>query len=163
MKFYSQFIHFHFRKCVSNIVWKIAVILSRPQCFKWDKYHMNLDICHAATCLSPYNVRWIYHYNDVIMSAMASQNTSRTILYLIVHSGADHRKHQSSASLTFLRGIHRWPVNSPRKRPVTRKTFPFHDVIMRYRFACDIRLFGLYCFKGTYWEQVIKIWSIVLM
>ena len=40
------------------------------------------------------------------------------------------KKHQSSASLAFVWGIHRWPVNSPHKRPVTRKTFPFDDVIM---------------------------------
>ena len=43
---------------------------------------------------------------------------------------ADQRKHQSSASLAFVRGIHRWPVNSPHKRPVTRKMFPFDDIIM---------------------------------
>ena len=40
------------------------------------------------------------------------------------------KKHQSSASLAFVRGIHRGPVNSPHKGPVTRKMFPFHDVIM---------------------------------
>ena len=42
--------------------------------------------------------------------------------------GADQRKHQSSASLVFVRWIHRWPVNSPHKGPVTRKMFPFDDV-----------------------------------
>ena len=42
----------------------------------------------------------------------------------------DQRKHQSSASLAFVRGIHRGPVNSPHKWPVTRKMFPFDDVIM---------------------------------
>ena len=42
----------------------------------------------------------------------------------------DQRKRQSSASLTFVRGIHRGPVNSPRKGPVTRKMFLFDDVIM---------------------------------
>ena len=70
------------------------------------------------------------HYNDVIMGAMASQFTSLTIVYSTVYSGADQRKHQSSASLAFVRGIHRWPVNSPHKGPVTRKMFPFDDVIM---------------------------------
>ena len=70
------------------------------------------------------------HYNDGIMSAMASQITSLTIVYSIVYSGADQRKHQSSASLAFVQGIHRWPVNSPPKRPVTRKMFPFDDVIV---------------------------------
>ena len=71
------------------------------------------------------------HYNDAIMSAMASQITSLTIVHSTVYSGADQRKHQSSASLVFVRGIHRWPVNSPHKEPVTRKMFSFDDVIMK--------------------------------
>ena len=64
------------------------------------------------------------------MGAIASQITSLTIVYSAVCSGADERKHQSSASLAFVRGIHRWPVNSPHKWPVTQKVFPFDDVIM---------------------------------
>ena len=64
------------------------------------------------------------------MSAMASQITGVFVVCLTVGSGADLRKHQSSASLPFVRGIHRWPVNSPHKRPATRKMFPFDDVIM---------------------------------
>ena len=64
------------------------------------------------------------------MSTMASQITSLMIVYSIIYSGADQRKHKSSASLAFVRGIHRWPVNSPREGPVTRKMFPFDDVIM---------------------------------
>ena len=71
-----------------------------------------------------------YHYNDVIMSTTASQITSLTIVYSAVYSGADQSKHQSSASLAFVWGIHRGPVNSPHKWPVTRKMFPFDDVIM---------------------------------
>ena len=70
------------------------------------------------------------HYNDVIMSAMASQITSHTIVYSIVYSGTNERKHQSSASLAFVGGIHQGPVNSPHKGPVTRKMFPFDDVFM---------------------------------
>ena len=62
---------------------------------------------------------------------MASPITSLLIVYTTVYSGADQRKHQSSASLAFVRGIHRRPVNSPHKGPVTRKMFPFDDVIMR--------------------------------
>ena len=64
------------------------------------------------------------------MDAMASQITSRTIVYSTVHSGADQRKHQSSASLAFVRAIHRWPVNSPHKWPVTQKMFSFDAAIM---------------------------------
>ena len=67
------------------------------------------------------------------MSLMASQITSLTIVYSTVYSGADQRKHQSSASLAFVWGIHRGPVNSPHKWPVTRKMFPFDDAIMLYR------------------------------
>ena len=70
------------------------------------------------------------HYGDVIMGTMASQITSLTIVYSIVHSGADQRKHQSSASLAFVRGIHRGPVNSPYKWPVTQKMLHLDDVIM---------------------------------
>ena len=72
----------------------------------------------------------LQHYGDVIMGAIASQITSLTIVYSTVYSGADQRKHQSSASLAFVRGIHRGPVNSPHKWPVTREMFPFDDVIM---------------------------------
>ena len=64
------------------------------------------------------------------MGAMASQITSLTIVYSTVYAGADQSKHQSSASLAFVLGIHRWPVNSPLKWPVTRKMFPFDDFIM---------------------------------
>ena len=84
--------------------------------------HINIGfnpICHGEN-----------HYNDVIMGAVASQITSLTIVYSTVYSGSDQRKHQSSASLAFVRGIHQWPVNSPHKWPVTRKMFPFDDVIM---------------------------------
>ena len=70
------------------------------------------------------------HYSDVIMSAMATQITSLTIVNSIVYSGADQRKHQCFASLAFVRGIHRWSVNSPHKGPVTGEMFPVDDVIM---------------------------------
>ena len=68
------------------------------------------------------------------MGAIASQITSLTIAYSTVYSGTDQRKHQSSASLAFVWGIHRGPVNSPHKWPVTRKMFPFDDVIILYHF-----------------------------
>ena len=56
-----------------------------------------------------------YHYDDVTMTTIASQITSLTVVCSIVYSGVDQRKHQSSASLAFVRGIHRdrW---IPRKR-----------------------------------------------
>ena len=69
-------------------------------------------------------------YGDVMMGAIASQITSLTIVNSTVYSDADQRKHQSSASLAFVRRIRRGLVNSLHKWPVTRKIFPFDDVIM---------------------------------
>ena len=75
----------------------------------------------------------IYHalqwrHNGCI--GVSNHITSLAVVYLTVYSGADQRKHQSSASLAFVRGIHRTPVNSPHKGPVTRKIYPFDDVFM---------------------------------
>ena len=64
------------------------------------------------------------------MGAVASQITGLAIVYSTVYSGDDQRKHQSSASLAFVRGFNRWPVNSPHKWPVAREIFPFDDIIM---------------------------------
>ena len=68
------------------------------------------------------------------MGVIASQISSLKIAYSIVYSGADQSKHQSSASLAFVRGIHRGPVNSPHRWSVPRKMFPFDDVIMEPTF-----------------------------
>ena len=69
---------------------------------------------------------------------LASQITSLTVVYSIVYSGVNQRKHQSSASLAFVWEIHRGPVNFPHKWPVTRKMFPFDDVIMSNEFCFKI-------------------------
>ena len=70
------------------------------------------------------------HYSNVIMGDMASQITSISTVCSVVCSGAHQRKHQSSVSLAFVMGIHRWPVDSPHKGPVMRKMFPFDDAII---------------------------------
>ena len=105
------------------------------------KFHLNLLEANELTH-SGLSMTWIIlgpgnglspvpgHYDDVIMGTIASQITSLTIVYSTVYSDTDQRKYQSSASLAFVRGIHRRPVNSPHKWPVTRKVFPFDDVIM---------------------------------
>ena len=115
VKYQSKFIHFHSRKCIWNVVWKMAAILPRPQ---W------------VNSAQPWVLPRCLHYSDTIMSAMASQITSLTIVYSTFYSGADQRKLQSTASLAFVRRIHRWQLNSPRERPVMRKMFLFDDVIM---------------------------------
>ena len=74
------------------------------------------------------------------MTMLASQITSLAVVYSIVYSGVNQRKHQSSASLAFVREIHRGPVNFPPKWPVTRKMFPFdYVIIMSYM------LWGVIC------------------
>ena len=65
-----------------------------------------------------------------IMSGMVSQITGVMSVYWTVCSGADQRKYQSSMSLAFAREIHQWPLNSPHQGSVTRKMFPFDEVIM---------------------------------
>ena len=87
------------------------------------------------------------------MGAIASQITSLTIVYSTVYSGADQSKHQSSASLAFVWRIHRGPVNSPHKWPVTRKMFPFDDVIMdRCLTDIDPMVFAIWMIQ--YWSLV---------
>ena len=90
------------------------------------------------------------HYDDVIMGAIASLITSLTIVYSTVYSDAGQRKHRSSASLAFVWVIHRGPVNSPHKWPVTQKMFPFDDVIM----PCRIRQAYMYVRH----HQISTIW-----
>ena len=74
------------------------------------------------------------------MGAMASQITSLQIVYSAIYSDTDERKHQSSASLDLVRGIHRWPVNSPHKGQVTRKIFTFDDVTMSRKILTSLNL-----------------------
>ena len=71
-----------------------------------------------------------WHYNDIIMSAMASQIIRVSSAYSTVCSDVDQRKHQSSASLAFVREIHLWPVNSPPKGSLKREKFPVDGVTM---------------------------------
>ena len=92
--------------------------------------------CAISMCL---------HYCDVIMDTMALKITSLTIVYSSVYSGANQRKHQSFASLAFVRAIHRLPVNSPRKGPVMRKMFPFDEFIMS---NCDSNVHCSVCYSS---------------
>ena len=87
-------------------------------------HHVTVPLVHAHT-------KSYQHNSDVIISPITSQITGVSMVCSAVCSGADERKHQSYMSLDFVRGINRWLVNSPYKGPVTRKMFPFDDVIMK--------------------------------
>ena len=146
LAWFSLLKYLHSRKCIWKVVYKMSAFSFRNQCIKsnisdeFDKKtrqtyqaHQLPTLANATTTLSapsPHAGNKNFHYSDVIMSAMASQITGVSILYSTICSSTDQSKHQSSASLAFVRGIHRSQVNSPHKGPVTRKMFPFGDVIM---------------------------------
>ena len=99
-----------------------------------------------------YRNQWLHnallgfiHDSNVIMSAMTSQITGVSSVCSAVCSCANQRKRKSSASLAFVRGIHQWPVDSPHKGPVTRKMFPFDDIM-----GCVNHV--LICFMVNQWN-----------
>ena len=108
---------------------------------------------HAVFDISYKRMFESIYYGDVIMGAMASQITSLTIVCSNLYSGADQRKHESSVSLAFVRGIHRWPVNSPHKGPVTRKMSPFNDVILICAWTDSWRRCGFETLQRSLWRQ----------
>ena len=121
--------------------WRSCDITVMTHCITARLIHYILRNMHMFRALLRFGTGCFahMHYNDVIMGATSSQITSLTIVFSAVYSGADQRKHENSAALAFVRGIHRWsPVNSPHKWPVTRKMVPFDDVIMLW--------FGTGCF-----------------
>ena len=83
------------------------------------------DNCKLPLALILYSLQWRHNERLGVSNNPASRLFTQPFI-----QGADQRKRQSSAWLAFVRGIHRWPVNSPHKGPVTRKVFPFDDVIM---------------------------------
>ena len=101
-------------------------------------YTTNRSFVRLARALSYFGTKGFYpyppHYNDVIMGEIASQITSLTIVFSTVYSDAD-KKNPSQLRVTGLcAGNSPGPVNSPHKWPVTRKMFPFSDVIMLCHF-----------------------------
>ena len=106
------------RRCITDIA---AIAATQPFCIRFPKMDLS-------------SLFW-WHFHHWLH--WKSQITSLTIVYSTVCSGAEQSKHQSSASMAFVWGIHRWPVNSPHKWPVTRKMYPFDDVIMNKNYAHD--------------------------
>ena len=92
--------------------------------------------------LFPATLQWRHNESDGV------SNHQPTIVYSRFYSGAIQSKHQSSASLAFVRGIHRWPVDSPHKGPVTRKMFPFDDVFMNITHKTCMWLCWVLCGRG---------------
>ena len=126
------------------------------------------------------SMHWTHlsHYSNAIMRVMASQITCVSIACFTVCSGTDQRKHQRSVTLAFVRGIHRWLVDSPHKKPVTEKMFLFDDVIMSVHFCEECqwcrktslemspRCQGLFSIHGwtdlSHWENMLHSWHLSL-
>ena len=120
----------HYFSALYPLTWPLGHLPSDDTCDTYcfrgcscDKrnYWRSVSLSHNAIRL---------HYSYVIMGDISSQVTSLAIVHSTVYSGTNQRKHQSSASLAFVRGNHRRPVNSPHKWPATRKIFPFDDVVL---------------------------------
>ena len=120
------------------ILHNIRIALYHYTGYLYERYKAeNISLLLSGSSSHRHNTLWYscqsfynHHYNDVRMSMIAFQIAGASIVYSNVCSDVDQRKHQSSVSLAFVRGIHRWPVNSPHKGPVTWKMIPFDDVIM---------------------------------
>ena len=127
---------------------------------KWRQFYLGLNV---LTLVVHDSLHWRHNEGDGF--------TSLTIVNSTVYSGTNQRKHQSSASLAFVWGIHRWSVNSPHEGPVMRKRFPFDDVIMSLEsvmvvFGFDARNICCKQFRGntiyarfsasTRWLQVTR-------
>ena len=136
--------------------WYVLCVFTEDQLLTAQYKHTSNAVV-VATIVLCYYVICCNHYGDVIMGAIASQITSLTIVYSTVYSDADQRKHQSSASLAFVRGIHRRPVNFPHKWPVTRKMFPFDDVIM-YSDKLVLWSHDIFVFDSVKWRVMTYPW-----
>ena len=101
----------------------------RILCNAWVNCRYIVDLRSRAT------LQWRHNGHDNV------SNHQPHDCFSTIYLDTDERKDQSSASLAFVRGNHRRPMNSPHKWPVTRKMFPFDDVIMVkwcFLFAYDI-------------------------
>ena len=97
----------------------ITSIVSRP--IKWNP-HCCLQV---RNIFFVWGIHWHRMVQPIVVQSpvISSRITGVSIVYSAVHWVTDHRKHQSSRSLAVVRGIHRWPMDSPHKGPVTRKLF----------------------------------------
>ena len=123
---------------VNNIYFRYQIILqtSRDHDIDTDwETNYGRDFARSKFRMSFGKISYIAtaprHYSDIILGEMASQITSLTIIYSTVYSGADQRKHQSSASLAFVRVIHQCG-EIPAQMARNAEMLPFDDVVMFY-------------------------------
>ena len=131
--FNSFVVWFPFERAQSYHIWK-EYLIPLYHGWEWGSWFVlnrkGIQIFIIDDIISVLKRDFHAHYDYVIMGAIVCHITSLTLVYSTVYSGTDQSKHQSSASLAFVWGSHRGPVNSPHKWPVTRKMLPFDDIIM---------------------------------
>ena len=92
----------------------------------WVHWQWVTECCDKGSSKAAYiPLKWRHNEHDGV-----SNHQRHECLLNRFFQAQIKKKHQSSASLAFARRIHRGNVNSPHKGPVTRKMFPFNDVIM---------------------------------
>ena len=105
----------------------------------WRGLHTSINM-QSHLCGTVAALRWRHNGRDGVSNHLM-------IVYSTVYSGVDRSKHQGSASLAFVWGIHWGPVNFPHKWPVTRKLFPFDEIIFQFRgflcWSCQERSWGI--------------------
>ena len=88
------------------------------------KMHLKIAFGNCGSLCSNVSLRWRHNGCDGVSNHQPHHCLRNSFF------GPRSKKHQSSASLAFVQGNHRGPVDSPHKGPVTRKMFPFDNVIM---------------------------------
>ena len=135
LKFHSNLI-WAYNQHLVDVGWFNVFVPNRHQENIWTWSHVysprhGIRVKSGDHSCMKVTTAFLSDYSNVIMSAMASEITGISIAYTTVCSGTDEKEYQSFTSLDFVRGIHWWHVNSLHKEPVTRKIFPFDDVIMQ--------------------------------
>ena len=92
---------------------------------------MGHELCHFCSCSSNDNsLQWRHYERDGV--------SNHRRLDCLPNRLFRRRSKKTSKSLAFVRGIHRWAVNFPHKRPVTRKMFPFDDIFVYLLFTMKV-------------------------
>ena len=100
------------------------------ECLLWRIWHIPLHDTYEECSVDSSRISLHWRHNG--HNSVSNYKPYDCLLNRLFRRRSNIRKHQSSASLAFVRGNHRRPVNSPHIWPVTRKVFPFDDVIMIY-------------------------------
>ena len=129
-----------------------------PGANKWipqirDMHYVGTPLTSTDRAMSSlYVVNPITHCSDVIMGTIAFQITSVTTVYSTVYSDAEQRKHQSSASVAFARGIHRgFPAQMAGYAENVSIWWRHHVIAPKYRPFCSSISISHWTPNWTFW------------